>query len=324
MAMRILISGNHEELARGQTEDIRLTKPLDFRQLRELIESAAAEKADLGRALEEVARLYDPSIDAVFVKDTQGRYLYMSPMGATLLERSPQEVIGQRDSGLFDVATLSEEVRASDQEVLRTGRPYLYANTMRVAGATLTYLSVKLPFRDSDGAVAAIACLSRNMTDLLNASPSRRRRGARVLLHDVAELMAVMAPGAAPLPIDTTEVDRCLDLPVQVPHRILVVEGDGQLAELLCSAGYDVVEATNHGVAWDFLEKEGDSIDALVSDIPLPGLGRRTLGDCIRDRWPGIAILSVSDSSAVERPTSHEVVPRTELVDVLASFFSWK
>jgi PAS domain-containing protein len=125
----------------------------------------------------------------MFVKNAEGRYLAMNGRSAALLKRSPEEVVGRLDSEVFDGATLLEEVRASDREAFRTCQPYVYANTTRVAGAAQTFLSVKLMF---PAPVAAIACLSRDVTDLLTASPLHRRSGIDAILRDVAEFAAAL------------------------------------------------------------------------------------------------------------------------------------
>ena len=289
-ATRVLVSGNPDALARAGTgehpPDLLLAKPIDLARLRRLVEAVLFTRPDA--ALKEVRRRYAASLDAVFVKDIHGRYLYMNTVGVALLGRSPDEVIGRFDSEIFDEATLLEEVRGSDSEVLRTGRPYIYANTTRTAGDARTYLSVKFPVRDADE-LAAIGCLSRDVTEILGWSRTRRRCQIEGLVRDVRELMKLLASGAPVAAIDRSDVERCLQLPVLVPDRILVVErGDRALAGALRKAGYAVVEARKGKEAWELLLREGDGIDAIVGDMrELEG----EFGDRVRARWPGIGIL---------------------------------
>ncbi len=329
-ATRLLMSGTVEELAQAGKGDtlaqLLMRKPLDFKRLREFVQAVAADGVDEAPnpalKLEEFQRIYQLSTDVAFVKDTRGNYLHMNPAGIDVLKRPAREIIGHRDTEIFDEATLLEEVRASDQAVLRTGRPYVYANTTRTSGAAQTFLSVKLPVRDSAGGIVAIACLSRNVTNLLRVPPATRRRHARVLLRDVDGMMSVLTPGVPGQPIDLADVEQCLDLPARVPHRILVVERDGRfrtLAALLGAAGYDLVESRNLGDAWDLLVREGESIDAIVSGIPFPELRGRSIGESIGKRWPGIGVLSLAEAGTVAHPPSREAVSRTELLGVLAS-----
>ncbi len=280
--VRILMSGDPGALdaAGDSAADHRMAKPVDSERLRVLIQLA------------HVAQRYAASADAVFVKETQGRYLHMNPTGVALLKRAPDEVIGRLDSEVFDEATLLEEVRGSDHEVIRTGRPYLYANTMRTTGTTRTFLSVKLPLRNRDGAMTAIACLSRDVTEILGYSPLRARRRVAVLLNDVAELAAIV--GGEPPAIDRTDVERCLELPVRVPHRILVVQAVPTLAGSLRSAGHDVLAAADAAEAWRLLLQEGDAIDAIVTDIP-------AFSEGVRARWPGIGVLAAEGPETIEK-----------------------
>jgi PAS domain S-box-containing protein len=65
------------------------------------------------------------------------------------------------------------------------------------------------------------------------------------------------------------------------------------LAELLRDAGHEVLEAASAAAALD--QADGRSIDALITDVGLPGgMNGRQLAAAVRDRHPGIGVLFVT------------------------------
>src|SRR5204863_3413121 len=108
--------------------------------LRDLVETVLPARSRLRPILDRLRTLPGTSADSVFVKDVRGRYLFMNDAGAALLGRSAPQVVGRRDADIFDSPTLSEEVRASDEAVLRTFRPTLYLNGTRAAGVARLFM----------------------------------------------------------------------------------------------------------------------------------------------------------------------------------------
>ena len=336
-AIRVLMSANPFALGRVEGDFSRaqflFAKPIDFDRLRGLIEAAGAGSRVAG-VVDAVRHRYADSADAVFVKDTLGRYLFMSAKGALLLERPAHEIVGRFDSEIFDGATLLEEVRASDQEALRTGRHYLYLNTMRTTGSTRTALSVKLPVRDADGVVSAIACLSRDVTELLAPDEADRANRVDELLRDLHGIAAALGVGESAIAIDRPEIERCLRIPAHVADRILVVEGNDSshgLATVLRKAGCDVDVALDDSDAWEMLVRGADGYDAIILDITIPKVDGVEFEDRVRARWPGIGILIVSGGVPVDldppSPPMQEhrrPVSRRNLIEILAQMLESK
>jgi CheY-like chemotaxis protein len=82
---------------------------------------------------------------------------------------------------------------------------------------------------------------------------------------------------------------------------VLIVEDDVlirmAMASQLHDAGFDVVEAMSAADAIRILEKD-TSIDALVSDISMPGaMDGISLVHSVHDRWPAIKLIVASGSS---------------------------
>ncbi|MFZ5775906.1 MAG: response regulator [Thermodesulfobacteriota bacterium] len=82
---------------------------------------------------------------------------------------------------------------------------------------------------------------------------------------------------------------------------VLLVEDDETvlniLRETLEEAGYSVLTATNGQDGMAVYERELRRIDLLITDLIMPGMGGRALGQAIRERAPGLPILYMSGYS---------------------------
>ena len=79
--------------------------------------------------------------------------------------------------------------------------------------------------------------------------------------------------------------------------KILVVDDEVDLADvaamLLSAHGLDVVTAYSAEEALHWLEQDGQ-IDAVMSDIVMPGMNGLQLGDAIRAMYPHLKVILVS------------------------------
>ena len=96
-------------------------------------------------------------------------------------------------------------------------------------------------------------------------------------------------------------------MPVQRPTRsnengatltILVVDDEEPVRRLavrmLTSAGYQALEAGHGREALSTMERHGDSINLILTDIKMPGMTGRELGAHVARRWPGKPVLYMS------------------------------
>jgi PAS domain S-box-containing protein len=108
------------------------------------------------------------NVDAyIYLKDTQGRYLFANRPVRELFAASTEQIVGRGDEEFFDTEA-SAQLREDDQLVLRDGKT---SRTEEVDfrlnnGRTLTALSVKLPLRNAAGEVVALCGISTDITQL--------------------------------------------------------------------------------------------------------------------------------------------------------------
>jgi DNA-binding response OmpR family regulator len=79
---------------------------------------------------------------------------------------------------------------------------------------------------------------------------------------------------------------------------VLVVEDDhlvrGVMMRALTEAGFEVIPAANGAEALDQAARTGLPVDAVVTDLAMPGLRGRELAERIHQLRPGIPVLFVS------------------------------
>lgn len=108
------------------------------------------------------------SIDAfIFIKDAQLKYRYANKKVCELFGETEQSIIGKSDFDLFDHAT-AESLRVTDLKVIERGERVVDEETNRtLEGEERQFLSVKIPLRDADDCVYALAASLRTSPSIL-------------------------------------------------------------------------------------------------------------------------------------------------------------
>jgi two-component system cell cycle sensor histidine kinase/response regulator CckA len=102
--------------------------------------------------------------DAVYVKDSHGRYLMINSAGAHMLGLAVQEVIGKDDTALFGTDT-APQIREDERSLVESGEMRQYEDSATVNGVTRSYLATKGPYRDQQGTVMGLIGISRDITE---------------------------------------------------------------------------------------------------------------------------------------------------------------
>jgi two-component system, cell cycle sensor histidine kinase and response regulator CckA len=106
-----------------------------------------------------------------------------------------------------------------------------------------------------------------------------------------------------------TESSGITDAP-RFPGRetVLVVDDEEMVrrlaARMLVGLGYRVLEARDGHEAMRVLQRTAPRITAVLSDVAMPGIGGRQLGQTIAECWPQIRVLYMSGFPA--RRMMHE------------------
>lgn len=144
--------------------------------------------------------VFQASRDAIFVKSLDGHYLLINEVGAGMLGKTVEEVVGQDDFGLFTRES-AERMHARDQAILQSQTSIVYEDTSTANGRTYTWSSSKTPLRDFSGKVVALLGVSRDVSEDLRVrdalhSSSLQLKLAKAEIARSARLAALGELGA--------------------------------------------------------------------------------------------------------------------------------
>lgn len=122
--------------------------------------------------------ILDSAPDLVFVKDRNGRYLFLNSAAAHVKGRPAAEVIGRDDTDFFP-AEFASMLQRNDRSIMVGGEAVEFIEKPVVDGVARTFVSKKAPFRDASGRVAGIIGISRDVTAAWASEDDLRRTEAR-------------------------------------------------------------------------------------------------------------------------------------------------
>ena len=95
-----------------------------------------------------------------------------------------------------------------------------------------------------------------------------------------------------------TEHHRAGDAQIPTRATLLVVDDEEMVrrlaARMLTTLGYRVLEARDGHEAVRVLQRDATRIDGVLTDVAMPGLGGRQLGETVARCWPQIRVLYMS------------------------------
>ncbi len=131
----------------------------------------------------------DSTLDLIYVKDTQSRVIMTNTVSVNNTEQAATEkdMIGLTD---FDYLPhhLAKRFYDEEQHLLRTGTPILNREEPGLDrdGNSITFLTTKVPLRDSQGGIIGLVGVSRDISDLKRTEEQNLRL---MLEHERVELM---------------------------------------------------------------------------------------------------------------------------------------
>jgi PAS domain S-box-containing protein len=99
----------------------------------------------------------------VFIKDPEGRYLYVNQRFCEMFARSEEELLRSRDSDVFP-SEIAKRLRADDKRVMAAGRPVEIEENLVVEGKPSVYLAIKFPLVNQAGVPYAICGIATDIT----------------------------------------------------------------------------------------------------------------------------------------------------------------
>ena len=130
----------------------------------------------LARLRETEARLeafFEHSPNSIFLKDGQGRYLYVNKEFERALRISDGQIQGKKDGEVF-AAEQAAAFQANDRRVLEGGVPMEFEETTLQEDGQHTSIVHKFPLFDAEGKICAIGGIVTDITERKRAEYARR------------------------------------------------------------------------------------------------------------------------------------------------------
>jgi len=103
--------------------------------------------------------------DPVYIKDRESRILFANPALARVAGKPLAEIIGRTDGEYYGDAAVGRALREHDLAVMGSGRTAVVEEVVPTPLGWRTFLSSKVPFRDSTGDTIGIIGVSRDITE---------------------------------------------------------------------------------------------------------------------------------------------------------------
>ncbi len=130
------------------------------------LNAAAAEREAQKRdtqARELLQNIIDSSVDPIYAKDKEGRFVVANVSTGLVFEKDNKELIGKVDSD-YQPLEIAAKLRSTDIGVMESNTPKTLDEEIVMNGSTRIYESVKVPWRVGDDIIGIIG-VSRDITE---------------------------------------------------------------------------------------------------------------------------------------------------------------
>ena len=143
--------------------------------------------------------LIESTADFIYMKDREGRYVFVNSSAARSVGKPAQEIIGKDDRDLFSEES-ARPIMEKDRQIMASGISEVFEETRSAAGRTRHLHSSKNVCRDTSGAVIGMVGISRDITalkqveDVLNSNElnAAGARMANALAHEINNPLAAI------------------------------------------------------------------------------------------------------------------------------------
>lgn len=114
--------------------------------------------------LDLLAAVSEASLDALFVKDNSGRYLFCNAAGIKLTNRTREQILDQDDTAVYGTDA-ARTMRAQDQRVMQSGLPAAETHVVQIGDDLRSIQMTTKPYQDQHGTVQGVIVIARDFAD---------------------------------------------------------------------------------------------------------------------------------------------------------------
>jgi len=214
-AVATMKAGAHDYLLKGNLKRLIPAIERELREAKSRRERRRAEEA-LRESEKRLQAILDNSPALIFLKNTEGRYLYVNPQFANLTPLTREQILGKTDDEIF-LPAHAAAFRANDLKVLQAGVALEFEEVADQQDGPHTSIVSKFPLRNAEGKVYAICGIATDITERKSLEAQLRQSQkmeaigqlAGGIAHDFNNLLTVIN-GYSELML--------LSLPVEHPH----------------------------------------------------------------------------------------------------------
>ena len=149
--------------------------------------------------------IVDNSPAVIHVKDIEGRYVLINRRFGHLFHLRREEIIGRLPRDLFPEQTAGV-LREHDRQVLSALSPLEFEESLPGEEGVMTFISVKFPLLDADGAPYATCGISTDITDRKRAEEQLKRAYAELSQNEASLKTALQKLQTANEQLQTTQL----------------------------------------------------------------------------------------------------------------------
>jgi PAS domain S-box-containing protein len=139
-----------------------------------LSETLAQQNAEIDRAREQLRTILDATTAVIYLKDADGRYVFVNRQFQKVFGLGREEVIGKADEEVLP-RDLAEMLRRDDLDALEGRAPRELEETVPGIDGPHTYIALKFPLLEARGAPYALCCVATDITERKRADEALKR-----------------------------------------------------------------------------------------------------------------------------------------------------
>jgi PAS domain S-box-containing protein len=192
---------------------------------------------------ERLRTLFEHVDDAIFIKDATGRYLLINRAGATMLGKSPEQIVGHTDADIF-VPDAARDIMDIDRAILETGESRTYVGRRMIDGSERYLFATKLRSVDPNTGEACIIGICRDITEReqierqLATAERLASLGALAggITHEVKNPLTYALGG---LSAAAEDIAACRESLQRLDRELGAALGEGRAREILARSGIE-------------------------------------------------------------------------------------